>query len=63
MGLIYATIGEHETAVKQFVAATRLDNFLAVALVSPPIFPHRVSSLNQFQLLPMRRLELLAWSL
>jgi len=31
MGLIYATLGEHEAAVDQFVAATRLDNYLAVA--------------------------------
>ncbi|KAI9462624.1 hypothetical protein F5148DRAFT_217228 [Russula earlei] len=31
IGLIYATLGEHETAVEQFMAATRLDNFLAVA--------------------------------
>ncbi|KAH9060549.1 hypothetical protein EDB87DRAFT_1674686 [Lactarius vividus] len=31
MGLIYATLGEHEAAVEQFVAATRLDNYLAVA--------------------------------
>jgi hypothetical protein len=38
MGLIYATLGEHETAVEQFIAATRLDNYLAVASVpsSPP---------------------------
>jgi len=31
MGLIYATLGEHETAVEQFMAATQLDNYLAVA--------------------------------
>jgi len=31
MGLIYATLGEHETAVEQFIAATRLDGYLAVA--------------------------------
>ncbi|KAH7915068.1 hypothetical protein BJ138DRAFT_1142564 [Hygrophoropsis aurantiaca] len=31
MGLIYATIGEHETAVEQFTAATNLDSYLAVA--------------------------------
>ncbi|KAI0301582.1 hypothetical protein B0F90DRAFT_1810094 [Multifurca ochricompacta] len=31
MGLIYATLGEHEAAVEQFLAATRLDNYLAVA--------------------------------
>ena len=45
MGLIYATIGEHETAVERFIAATGLDNYLAVALVSqphplPPIMSH-----------------------
>ncbi|KAI0262591.1 hypothetical protein BC834DRAFT_971957 [Gloeopeniophorella convolvens] len=31
MGLIYATLGEHEAAVEQFAAATGLDNYLAVA--------------------------------
>ncbi|KAG2129876.1 uncharacterized protein EDB93DRAFT_1181426 [Suillus bovinus] len=31
MGLIYATIGEHEAAVQQFMAATTLDPFLAIA--------------------------------
>lgn len=31
MGLIYATIGEHEAAVQQFMAATALDPFLAIA--------------------------------
>ena len=31
MGLIYATIGEHETAVEHFVAATNLDSYLAIA--------------------------------
>jgi tetratricopeptide (TPR) repeat protein len=31
MGLIHATLGEHEEAVEQFNAATSLDNFLAVA--------------------------------
>ncbi|KAH7926948.1 hypothetical protein BV22DRAFT_1127733 [Leucogyrophana mollusca] len=31
MGLIYATIGEHEAAVEQFTAATNLDSYLAVA--------------------------------
>lgn len=31
IGLIYATIGEHEAAVEQFMAATQLDQFLAVA--------------------------------
>jgi tetratricopeptide (TPR) repeat protein len=37
MGLIYATLGEHETAVEQFIAATRLDNYLAVASVPLPL--------------------------
>lgn len=37
MGLIYATLGEHETAVQQFIAATGLDNYLAVASV--PVNP------------------------
>ncbi|KAH7883164.1 hypothetical protein F5I97DRAFT_1902619 [Phlebopus sp. FC_14] len=31
MGLIYATIGEHQTAVEQFTAATNLDPYLAIA--------------------------------
>ncbi|KAF8448682.1 hypothetical protein L210DRAFT_3756579 [Boletus edulis BED1] len=31
MGLIYATIGEHEIAVEHFIAATNLDPFLAIA--------------------------------
>lgn len=31
MGLIYATLGEHELAVEQFNAATGLDQYLAVA--------------------------------
>ena len=48
MGLIYATIGEHETAVERFVAATGLDNYLAVALVPPPILSHHASSSTHF---------------
>lgn len=31
MGLIHATIGEHETAVEHFVAATNLDPYLSIA--------------------------------
>ncbi|TCD60071.1 hypothetical protein EIP91_010777 [Steccherinum ochraceum] len=31
MGLIYATLGEHEAAVEQFISATQLDQYLAVA--------------------------------
>jgi hypothetical protein len=31
MGIIYATLGEHEAAVEQFIAATGLDQYLAVA--------------------------------
>ncbi|KIY65315.1 hypothetical protein CYLTODRAFT_424456 [Cylindrobasidium torrendii FP15055 ss-10] len=31
MGLIFATIGEHELAVEKFLEATSLDNYLAVA--------------------------------
>ena len=38
MGLIYATLGEHEAAVEQFIAATGLDQYLAVAYVSPTTF-------------------------
>jgi neutrophil factor 2 len=48
MGLIYATLGEHEAAVEQFIAATGLDNYLAVASVlSPPPLPMvSLSSVN-----------------
>jgi len=35
MGLIYATLGEHEAAVERFIEATNLDQYLAVALVFP----------------------------
>ena len=31
MGLIYATLGEHEAAVEQFQVATQYDQYLAVA--------------------------------
>jgi tetratricopeptide (TPR) repeat protein len=31
IGLIHATLGEHEAAVEQFIAATQLDQYLAVA--------------------------------
>lgn len=31
IGLIYATLGEHEAAVEHFTAATQLDQYLAVA--------------------------------
>jgi hypothetical protein len=31
MGIIYATLGEHEAAVERFIAATGLDQYLAVA--------------------------------
>lgn len=31
MGLIYATLGEHEAAIENFNAATSLDQYLAVA--------------------------------
>lgn len=34
MGLIYATLGEHEKAVQCFTDATALDQYLAVAYVS-----------------------------
>ena len=33
MGLIYATLGEHEAAVQHFIEATNLDKYLAVACV------------------------------
>ncbi|PFH53768.1 hypothetical protein AMATHDRAFT_54263 [Amanita thiersii Skay4041] len=31
MGLIYATLGEHENAIEKFLEATKLDQYLAVA--------------------------------
>lgn len=31
MGLIYATVGDHETAVRHFQLATEADQYLAVA--------------------------------
>ena len=36
MGLIYATLGEHEIAVEKFLEATQLDQYLAVACVTHP---------------------------
>ena len=63
MGLIYATLGEHETAVEQFHAATRLDNYLAVASVILVPYPLRFFSSYSNQLLPMWGLKFLAWSL
>ena len=43
-GFSHDTLDEHEIAVAQYVSTTRLDTYLAVALVpspclSPPIFP------------------------
>jgi hypothetical protein len=63
MGLIYATLGEHDTAVQQFIAATRLDNYLAVASVPLPPLLFALLLIHQFQLLPMWGLEFLAWPL
>lgn len=34
IGLIYATVGEHQTAVEHFKKAVRLDQYLAVAWAS-----------------------------
>ena len=57
IGLIYATLGEHEAAVEQFIAATQLDQFLAVASVAvAPLIVDR--NLTPAQILPMRRLQL-----
>lgn len=39
MGLIYATLGEHEAAVERFIEATTLDNYLAVAYVLSLLVP------------------------
>lgn len=61
MGLIYATLGEHEAAVEQFIAATRLDQYLAVASVL--FSPHSTSLLTLNQLLPMWCLKFLTRSL
>jgi len=38
MGLIYATLGEHEAAVQRFTEATNLDQYLAVAYVVQFLF-------------------------
>ncbi|THU84524.1 hypothetical protein K435DRAFT_733053, partial [Dendrothele bispora CBS 962.96] len=38
MGLIYATLGEHETAVEKFIEATGLDNYLAVTYFQGGVF-------------------------
>ena len=63
MGLIYATLGEHEAAVEQFFAATRLDQYLAVASVLFSSPSTTFLTLNQQQLLPMWCLKLLTRSL
>lgn len=63
MGLIYATLGEHEAAVEQFIAATRLDNYLAVASVLLSSHSTTLLALNQLQLLPMWCLKFLNRSL
>ena len=63
MGLIYATLGEHEAAVEQFIAATRLDQYLAVASVLLSSPSTILLTLNQQQLLPMWCLKLLTRSL
>ena len=52
MGLIYATLGEHEIAVEQFNAATSLDQYLAVAYVShsnPLVVPLLTHKIRYFQ--------------
>jgi len=38
MGLIYATLGEHEAAVQRFIEATNHDQYLAVAYVVDFLF-------------------------
>jgi hypothetical protein len=63
MGLIYATLGEHEAAVEQFNAATGLDNYLAVASVLFSSSSTALLTLDQQQLLPMWCLKLLTRSL
>lgn len=62
MGLIYATLGEHEAAVEQFIAATGLDQYLAVAyvsLVSFCGFRALIRDCWAAQIFPVRRLEFL----
>jgi hypothetical protein len=38
MGLILATVGEHQRAVETFIQATNLDQYLAIALVASSMF-------------------------
>ena len=38
MGLIYATLGEHDAPVERFMEATTLDQYLAVAYVLHHLF-------------------------
>lgn len=61
MGLIYATLGEHQEAVRHFNEATSLDQYLAVAYVSRR-FPTHTDTLTCLlhanQILSMRRIQL-----
>ncbi|KAF8639564.1 hypothetical protein AX17_001466 [Amanita inopinata Kibby_2008] len=53
MGLIYATLGEHDTAIEKFVEATNHDQYLAVAYfqcgVSNFLLTHYQLALNDFE--------------
>ncbi|PPQ62939.1 hypothetical protein CVT24_006179 [Panaeolus cyanescens] len=53
MGLIYATLGEHQAAIERFIEATQLDQFLAVAYfqcgVSRFLIEQFEGALNDFE--------------
>lgn len=65
MGLIYATLGEHEAAVQRFTEATNLDQYLAVAYVVKFLFVAQEVYIYIFfsQAFPVWGLELFAHSL
>jgi len=60
MGLIYATLGEHEAAVQRFIEATNHDQYLAVAYVVNFLFVVQDILFFSLQTFPMRGLELFA---
>lgn len=63
MGLIYATLGEHEAAVQRFTEATNLDQYLAVAYVVKFLFVAQEVYIFFSQAFPVWGLKLFAHSL
>jgi hypothetical protein len=59
MGLIYATLGEHEAAVERFADATQLDQYLAVACVFYLAVYHSASSCRILQLVTSKAASLI----